>query len=92
VQVTIYEGEGTNGDVIGSGEYTATEPNQFHSCILDALAVVNAGQVYTYRLQAPFANIIWVGLSSNNPYAGGSAYGSPMYDLAFGTYVTESLP
>ena len=84
----IYEGEGTGGPLLATQEVTFQYEFGFQTFQFSTPALVQAGNLYTYRSSIPQINVGWVNLNLNDPYPNGQASHAPEADYLFRTYVT----
>ncbi len=91
VTVSVFEGEGISGALIGGGSYITQDPLDWKTCFLDDFAPVISGGVYTFRIEVPSAPRTWSGISTINPYPLGRADANSNFDFRFRTYVSSQI-
>jgi hypothetical protein len=93
VQISIYDGEGTGGTLLGTSALvtvTSTTTYSFINFDLSSLNIyLNQGQQYTVRLNTASFDQGWFRYSNANPYPGGMLNGNTSLDLRFKTYMSE---
>jgi hypothetical protein len=93
VSVNIYNGEGTDGTLLGTangmtpatGDFNAFEYVAFD--LSSSNIKVVAGQLYTIQLTTSIAQTAFLSLSNSNTYADGQASLDPDWDFVFKTNV-----
>ncbi len=93
VTVKIYDGEGTNGTLLGTSNGMTPATNNFNAFEYVAFDLSNsnikviAGQRYTIQLTTSAVPNAFLSLSYSNPYANGRSSYDPNWDFLFKTYV-----
>jgi hypothetical protein len=93
VTVKIYNGEGTNGTLLGTSNGMTPATNNFNAFEYVAFDLSNsnikviAGQLYTIQLTTSTAPNAFLSLSYSNTYANGRSSYDPNWDFLFKTYV-----
>lgn len=83
--LAIFEGEGTNGNLIHVETITVNAPDTFQSFVLSAPVVVEQGRKYT--LYIGNTSGLFFLLSTSGTYPGGRADTAPDDDYYFATYM-----
>lgn len=90
IELTIYEGSGTNGTIVAttSKSVNVVSPtiHATETFILTTPISLTAGSNYTIRLSS--TSTAYIGLNTNNPYSGGDSNLGSGLDLLFGILST----
>jgi hypothetical protein len=93
VTVKIYNGEGTNGTLLGTANGMTPATNDFRAFeyvtfdLSSSNIKVIAGQLYTIQLTTPTVQTLFLSINNSNPYANGRASVNPNVDFVFKTNV-----